>query len=366
MKKNNIMYMVVLLSCLFINTNVYAADDIPVCENPEVLKVIFFGSIIVDIVKIVIPIGLIIMAMIDFSKGVTSNNDGDNKKNLSKLIKRFVYAVLIFAVPWIVKIVIISLGDLTDDVNFTDCLKNATSEEISVLEAKYNSTTDETTNNGGGGGGGSSNGPGGGTHYAPHKPMDFSEFGNAAVIENLAAYAGSEMGYYKDEFWTGLLFQCAVFMNNYNYQKALSGVDINTPITTESMCKVFSIKFSGGYYLFTPKYCNFTFTDLANSRNGGREISDHYKELMLKAAEAVLTREFTIPKNVISARGSDNNANDTGVIYDSSSVGGDQKFSTLYSNKTAFENTDIYGNKVSTDPDWYINRANELYKEYFG
>ena len=86
---------------------------------------------------------------------------------------------------------------------------------------------------------------------------------------------------------------------------------------------------------------------------------------MLKAAEVVLTREFTIPKNVISARGADNNANDTGVIYDGNVVGVNQKYSSYNSNKVEFENTDIYGNKVSTDPNWYITRANEVYKKYF-
>ena len=115
--------------------NVYV--DVPACENPEILRVIYFASIIVDIVKIIIPIGLVIMAMVDFSKGVSSNNDSDNKKNFSKLIKRFVYAILIFAVPWIVKIVIINLGSLTKDVNYIDCLKNATEEGIKEKQERY-------------------------------------------------------------------------------------------------------------------------------------------------------------------------------------------------------------------------------------
>lgn len=361
-KKKNIMYMVVLLSCLFINTNVYALEEIPVCENPEVLRVIYFASIIVDIVKIIIPIGLIVIAMVDFSKGVTSNNDGDNKKMISTLVKRFVYAVLIFAVPWIVKTIMVSLGNLTNGVNFTDCLENATDERIKELEPKYKAWLEEQEQQRNIDDSGSGNVDSG--EYS-HEIVDASGFSKAAV-ENLAAYAGSEMGYYKDEFWTGLLFQCAVFMNNYDYQKDLSGVNINTPVTTSSMCDIFKVRFSGGYYLFSPGYCNYNFTDLAKSRNGGKEISEHRKQLMLKAAEAVLTREFTIPKNVISARGSDNNQHDTGVIYDASGVGGDQKFSTYNSNKMEFEDTDVYGNKVSTDPNWYIKKADELYKKYFG
>lgn len=129
------------------NTSNYSEDiDVPVCENPEILKVIYFASIIVDIVKIIVPIGLVAMAMLDFSKGVTSGNESDNKKNLSKLIKRFIYAILIFAVPWIVKILIINLGNLTKGVNYTDCLENATGDKIKELEEKFESITDGSNN----------------------------------------------------------------------------------------------------------------------------------------------------------------------------------------------------------------------------
>ena len=44
------------------------------CTNPDILRVIYFGRLIVDIVKIVIPIGLIIMGMIDFSKSIVTSS----------------------------------------------------------------------------------------------------------------------------------------------------------------------------------------------------------------------------------------------------------------------------------------------------
>lgn len=104
------------------------------CTNPDILKVIYFAKLILDIVKIVIPIGLIIMGMIDFSKSVVTSDDGIQKKNMKLFIKRIIYAVLVFAVPWIVETLIVNLGNLTDGVNFTDCLENAESECIEKLE----------------------------------------------------------------------------------------------------------------------------------------------------------------------------------------------------------------------------------------
>lgn len=107
------------------------------CTNTDILRVIYFGRLIVDIVKIVIPIGLIIMGMIDFSKSVVTNDDGDQKKNMKLLVKRIVFAVLVFAVPWIVETLMVNLGNLTEGVNFTDCLENATGDCIDQLENGY-------------------------------------------------------------------------------------------------------------------------------------------------------------------------------------------------------------------------------------
>lgn len=139
------------------------------CTNPDILRVIYFGKLIIDIVKIVVPIGLIILGMVDFSKSVTSSDEGAQKKNMKLLGKRIVFAVLVFAVPWIVETLMVSLGNLTEGVNFTDCLENANSEKIAELDKrlaeqeKNNSGNNQTSsgdastdsNRGGGTGGGS-------------------------------------------------------------------------------------------------------------------------------------------------------------------------------------------------------------------
>lgn len=108
---------------------------IDACTNPDILRVIYFAKLILDIVKIVIPVGLIIMGMIDFSKSVVTSDEGTQKKNVKLFVKRIIFAVLVFAVPWIVETLIVSLGNLTDGVNFTDCLKNANPEKIEELDA---------------------------------------------------------------------------------------------------------------------------------------------------------------------------------------------------------------------------------------
>lgn len=111
-----------------------------VCENPDILRVIWFGLEIIDIVKIIIPIALIVLGIIDFSKSVITSDEGIQKKSGKLFIKRLIYAVLVFTVPWLIKVLIITLGDLavldSNEVNYTDCLDNANGEKIEELEQK--------------------------------------------------------------------------------------------------------------------------------------------------------------------------------------------------------------------------------------
>ena len=117
------------------------------CENPDILRVIFFGKELINIVKIVVPIALIILGMIDFSKSVVSNDEAANKKNTILFLKRILNAVLIFAVPWLVETIIVTLGDLAEGVNITDCLQNANEAKIAELDEGIED--DNNSNNGG-------------------------------------------------------------------------------------------------------------------------------------------------------------------------------------------------------------------------
>lgn len=47
------------------------------CQHPGILRIIYFGSLLLDIVFTLVPIGLIVILMIDFSKAVIG---GDEKQ----------------------------------------------------------------------------------------------------------------------------------------------------------------------------------------------------------------------------------------------------------------------------------------------
>lgn len=108
-----------------------------ICTNIGVLKVIQFFLIIVDILKVIIPIVLIVLGIIDFSKSVTTNDEKVHKKSVNVFITRLLCAVLVFALPWIIEVIMITLGDLLGEegrTNFTDCIDNANKETIQSIE----------------------------------------------------------------------------------------------------------------------------------------------------------------------------------------------------------------------------------------
>src|SRR5574344_575638 len=71
-------------------------------ENPGVMAAFKLGSIVITIIKIVVPIILIVFGMIDMAKAVVDGKDGAVIKQAIVFGKRIVACVLIFFVPSII------------------------------------------------------------------------------------------------------------------------------------------------------------------------------------------------------------------------------------------------------------------------
>ena len=81
-----------------------------------------FVSAVVLVFQIAIPILLIILGMLDLGKAVTSNDEKQMKEAQKLLIKRIVFAVLIFFVVALVKFVFGMLSNAGDKTNATSCI----------------------------------------------------------------------------------------------------------------------------------------------------------------------------------------------------------------------------------------------------
>lgn len=101
------------------------------CQHPAVLRTLYFGMIIKDIVFTIIPIGIVLMTIIDFSKAVVAGKEDEQNKAVKLIPKRIMYAIIVFAIPWAVKILMKTLSNLKLNVamDFDTCLKNAREAE---------------------------------------------------------------------------------------------------------------------------------------------------------------------------------------------------------------------------------------------
>jgi len=75
---------------------------------------------VINLIKIGVPIILVILGMLDMGKAVMSQKEDEIKKNQSLLIKRVIYAVVVFLV---ISIVQFAIGLVATDDNIVTCLK---------------------------------------------------------------------------------------------------------------------------------------------------------------------------------------------------------------------------------------------------
>jgi len=105
-----------------------------VCAEPNILKTMRIVKLIINFLKIIVPIILIVSASMTFTKA-TAN--GENTKAFQSLIRKIVAAAAIFLIPTIVGILL----RLTNPNNgYYNCFKNATKEGIIAaykVQAEY-------------------------------------------------------------------------------------------------------------------------------------------------------------------------------------------------------------------------------------
>ena len=76
-------------------------------------------SMIITIIKIVVPIVLIIFGMMDLAKAIMAQKEDEIKKGQQTFIKRLIAAVIVFFVITIVQMVITFVSG--DDESITNC-----------------------------------------------------------------------------------------------------------------------------------------------------------------------------------------------------------------------------------------------------
>lgn len=104
------------------------------CGGADIVRIIKFIWSLLEIVLFVIPIGLVIMIMVDFMKNVMAGKEDEMKKNLNIAIKRIIYCVVLFLVPTIVSFAISLVSPATNNVALQciDLVTNNTAEDLNT------------------------------------------------------------------------------------------------------------------------------------------------------------------------------------------------------------------------------------------
>ncbi len=92
-------------------------------------------NIIINIIWIGIPIILIILGSIDLGKAVISSKEDEVKKAKKAFINRLIYAILVFAVVWIVTFIFDQVAKLGLDDADTASWKSCWSEIRNIKPA---------------------------------------------------------------------------------------------------------------------------------------------------------------------------------------------------------------------------------------
>lgn len=86
-------------------------------------SIIRLAVIVVKFLRLAIPIALIIFGMIDLGKAVIASKEDEMKKAQGTLLKRFLYAIMIFFVVTLVGFAMSLVGDATgeEEANWSVC-----------------------------------------------------------------------------------------------------------------------------------------------------------------------------------------------------------------------------------------------------
>ncbi len=100
-----------------INSNCYGFDFL----------VMIIKEGVFPIIQIAIPIILIVLCTFDLGRAVIVSDDKENKKLLKRMVRRLIYAVLIFLFITIINLIFTMIGSITDSDELTkwsECWNN--------------------------------------------------------------------------------------------------------------------------------------------------------------------------------------------------------------------------------------------------
>ncbi len=114
---------------------IYILDNTTFCESNSIKQLFSFIGQIFNFAKIIIPILIILLGIIDLIKSMTSSTN-DSNKNLILFAKRLIFGVAIFFIFPIINFLMNLLGTNLDN-QCMKCFSNPTDKSICSFSKKH-------------------------------------------------------------------------------------------------------------------------------------------------------------------------------------------------------------------------------------
>lgn len=109
------------------------------CEQVGIVRILYLIKTFLNLGRLILPIGLILMVAIDISKSVLSQTLDSKDNTIRKIGNRILACIIVFCVPTLINLLMALIGQIGFDTNSHDntlasCYTNATPELINTLE----------------------------------------------------------------------------------------------------------------------------------------------------------------------------------------------------------------------------------------
>lgn len=79
-------------------------------------------SMVINTIKVLVPVILIVMGLVDFTKAITKQKEDEIKKAQSVFVKRLIAGVLTFFIVAIVQFAFSIIGDASGEDSYMECV----------------------------------------------------------------------------------------------------------------------------------------------------------------------------------------------------------------------------------------------------
>lgn len=115
-----------------------------ICSDSSILSLILFIKKILNVVKILLPVALIVLGMVDMAKAVFQSDDRQMAENKNKFLVRLLAAVIVFFVPTVINFCFESIDGF--ELEYVDCWTAATKSNIEKIKTKEKKLENVKTN----------------------------------------------------------------------------------------------------------------------------------------------------------------------------------------------------------------------------